>query len=53
MPFTTPHTQETQWSEAEQNSDITNHPQPKRPRLIAQWHTVNDKLVCRWISIEA
>jgi hypothetical protein len=52
MPFTQSQPQETQCSESAQNSDIINHPQRKRPRLIAQWHTVNDKLICRWISLE-
>lgn len=24
---------------------------PNKPRLSGQWHTVNGKLLCRWIAV--
>jgi hypothetical protein len=36
----------------EPDSGISIRPNRRRPRLTAQWHTVEGELVCRWVAAD-
>jgi hypothetical protein len=39
-------------TESEAISSLPGATKSRQTRLIAQWHKIDDKLICRWISVD-